>query len=87
MNIIAEKIKSRDDWYDMREDLLEGEIYEFHLENGFVPKLRKQSGTTYVDFRMNEYMIDYRDDNLMLYKKQDESNELEKLSEIKKIKL
>lgn len=87
MEIIAEKIESLDDWYDMKEDLLEGEIYQFHLENGFVPELRKQSGTTYVDFRMNEYMIDYSDDNLILYKKQDVSGRLERLSEIERIKL
>lgn len=82
--IHADNLTDQEDWLDRRDKIDEDTVYRFHLKNGFKPKLKK-SETRYVDFRQNEYIVSYRDGELLLYKKLDDSSQLEELSSIKKI--
>lgn len=81
--IHADNIDGTSDWLDKLPRINEDTVYQFNLRNGFKPQL-KQEGNKFVDFRKNKYVVDYRDEALVIYKKQSDSK-LEKLSEVRKI--
>lgn len=83
--IHVDQIESRDEWVEEVDKLEDDVVYRFHLSNGFTPELRKTGRTGYVDFRKNEYLIDYRDGKLDLYMKVDNTSDLEGLATVKKI--
>jgi hypothetical protein len=72
------------DWFENRSRLNEDTVYQFDLENGFKPQL-KPTEQGFVDFRRNEYIVDFRDQELLLYKKPSDDSKLERLSRIQKI--
>jgi uncharacterized protein involved in tellurium resistance len=82
--IHTSKLDGLSDWSDKRSRIDDSTVCLFDLKNGFKPRLKKD-GNKFVDFRKNRYVLDYRNGELILYKKHTEDSTLEELSKVSKI--